>query len=69
LKLPDAGSLAKTNRRCDLGYKGMSKTEAQFVALILVAPFGFFILTALLIALGVRWIGLKLFRPASSIAA
>jgi hypothetical protein len=47
----------------------MSKTEAQFVALILVAPFGFFILTALLIALGVRWIGLKLFRPASSIAA
>jgi hypothetical protein len=46
----------------------MSKKDARFVALILVAPFGFFIVTALLIALAVRSIGLKLFRAAFGIA-
>jgi hypothetical protein len=46
----------------------MSKTEAQLAALILVVPFGLLIITMLLVALGVRWIGLKLFRAASSIA-
>lgn len=38
----------------------MTKTEAQFAALILVVPFGFLIITVLLVALGVRWIILSL---------
>jgi hypothetical protein len=66
--MPSAEKVVQTNRQSRLGHRSMSKTEARFVALILVAPFGFLIITALLIALGVRWIGLKLFRAASSSA-
>lgn len=45
----------------------MTKSKVQFAALILVVPFGFLIVTVLLIALGVQWIALRLLRVAPGV--
>lgn len=46
----------------------MTESKARFAALMLVLPFGFWIVTALLIAPSLQWIGLRLLRVASKVA-